>query len=265
MKKKLVVLLSVVFLLALNGFGQSVILFEGNYQGQNIYVQNPYASGGVGFCVYEIRVNGQIGTDEVGSSAFIIDLRNYNLKQGAPVSVKIFHKDGCKPKVLNADVLKSKSTFVATTVAVDRQENLKWITTGETGKLTYLVEQFRWNKWVKVGEVEGVGTSGSNTYTFKVNTHSGDNQFRVKQVDYTSHPRLSQIAKFTSFKPVIKFFPVKAKDKITFEGGDTLWEIWDQYGNVVKRGYGSSIDVLDLTKGGYFLNYDAVTSEFFKQ
>ena len=50
-----------------------VIVLEGNYQGKNIYVQNPFASSGVGFCVYEVTINDQTTTDEINSSAFEID------------------------------------------------------------------------------------------------------------------------------------------------------------------------------------------------
>lgn len=266
MKKNLFALLILSLILSINGFAQSMILLEGTYQGKNVYVQNPFAGNGVGFCVYEVRVNDQITTDEIGSSAFEIDLRNFSLKVGDPVSIKIFHKDDCKPKVLNPEVLKPKSTFVTSTITADCNANLlKWTTTGEQGKLTFTVEQFRWNKWVKIGEVEGLGTAGPNNYSFAIVPHSGENQFRVKQVDYSGQARTSPVAKCTSTKPEIKFYPVKAKDKITFEGGETMYEIYDQYGNIVKKGFGSSIDVSGLAKGGYFLNYDNKIGEFFKQ
>jgi hypothetical protein len=265
MKNKVILLAVFTFLFLAKGFSQSMILLEGTYQGKNVYVQNPFASSGVGFCVYEVRVNDQVTTDEIGSSAFEIDLRNFNLKTGDPVSIKIFHKDDCKPKVLNPEVLKPKSTFVTTKIEVDKSENLNWTTTSEQGKLTFVIEQFRWNKWVKVGEVDGLGTGGPNNYSFKVIPHSGENQFRVKQVDYSGQARTSPVAKYTSTKPPITFYPVKAKTEITFTGGETLWEIYDQFGTIVKKGYGSKIDVTGLAKGGYFLNYDNTTAEFFKQ
>lgn len=266
MKKNLLAVIIFTLALTINGFAQSMILLEGTYQGKNVYVQNPFASNGVGFCVYEVRVNDQVTTDEIGSSAFEIDLRNFQLKVGDPVTIKIFHKEDCTPKVLNPEVLKPKSTFVTTSITVDCNTNLlKWTTTGEQGKLTFVIEQFRWNKWVKIGEVEGLGTAGPNNYSFAVVPHSGENQFRVKQVDYSGQARTSPVAKCTSTKAEIKFYPVKAKDKITFEGGETMYEIYDQYGNIVKKGFGSTIDVTGLAKGGYFLNYDNKTAEFFKQ
>ncbi|HHU01352.1 MAG TPA: hypothetical protein GXZ84_09100, partial [Bacteroidales bacterium] len=34
------------------------IELRGTYQGENLYVKNPFAASGVGFCVYEVTVNG---------------------------------------------------------------------------------------------------------------------------------------------------------------------------------------------------------------
>src|ERR1044071_7067750 len=79
----------------------NVIVLEGNYQGKPLYVQNPFGPGGVGFCVTEVKVNGNITTDETNSSAFEIDLKAQKLAPGEKVEVRIMHKDGCKPKVLN--------------------------------------------------------------------------------------------------------------------------------------------------------------------
>ena len=36
------------------GFANRVIVLDGVYQGKNIYVQNPFAASGVGFCVQEV-------------------------------------------------------------------------------------------------------------------------------------------------------------------------------------------------------------------
>ena len=41
------------------------IEFRGTYQGENLYVKNPFAATGVGFCVYEVTVNGMTSTDEI--------------------------------------------------------------------------------------------------------------------------------------------------------------------------------------------------------
>lgn len=264
-------ILSILFVVAsLQSFAQGgVIVLDGNYQGKDLYVQNPFGAGGVGFCVTEVLVNGNITTDEVNSSAFAIDFKAQNLKIGEKVEVKIKHKGDCKPKVLNPEVLKPKSTFEIVTMTIDKDGTVKWTAKNETGKLTYAVEQFRWNKWVKVGEVEGLGTPSPNSYSFKVVPHTGKNQVRVRQTDYSGQPRLSRPVDFTSSAPEITFAPVKVSKEINFVAGDkpteTMYEIYDQYGNVVKRGFGSKVDATNLTKGGYFINYDNKMAEFVKK
>ena len=72
------------------------IVLEGHYQGKNLYVQNPFAGSGVGFCTFEVTVNGNVTTDEWNSSAFEIDFTVQQLKIGDPVIVKIKHKDVLK-------------------------------------------------------------------------------------------------------------------------------------------------------------------------
>ncbi len=241
-----------------------VIVLEGHYQGKNLYVQNPFAGSGVGFCTYEVTVNGEVTTDEWNSSAFEIDLASRGLKVGDPVVIKIKHKDDCKPKVLNPEVLKPKSTFEVVSMEVTADGVLKWKTKNETGKLPYIIEQFRWNKWVRVGEVDGDGTPGEHEYSFKITPHSGVNKFRVKQVDYSGKPRYSKSVEYTSSTPEITFSPIKVKSEIIFTG-ETMYEIYDSYGNIVKKGYGDKIDASNLTKGIYYLSYDNKTETFVKK
>lgn len=267
MKKTFVLVLSVY---AFFGNAQEgVLILEGNYQGKNLYVQNPFASSGVGFCVTEVLVNGNITTDETNSSAFEIDFKPHKLNIGDKVEVKIKHKSDCKPKVLNPEVLKPKSTFEVISMTLDKDGLLKFSTKSETGKLTFVIEQYRWNKWVKVGEVEGVGTPATNNYEFKLQLHSGKNTVRVRQTDYTGQPRVSKPVEVISDIPEVTFGPMKAKTDVQFMANDkpaeTMYEIYDQYGNIVKKGYGNKIDVSNLPKGGYFLNYDNKMGEFVKK
>ncbi len=157
MKKNYLALL-LVFTLCAVSLQSQVLVLDGNYQGRDIYVQNPFSSSGVGFCVYEVRVNNEVTTDEVNSSAFAIDFNMLNLKIGDPLNIEIIHKEGCDPIVINPEVLKPISTFELTSITVDKNNLLKWSTTNESGILPFIIEQYRWNKWVKVGEVQGKGT-----------------------------------------------------------------------------------------------------------
>jgi hypothetical protein len=239
------------------------IVLEGHYQGKNLFIQNPFSEAGVGFCVYEVTVNDKIATDEINSSAFEVDLGNYGLKIGDVVVVKISHKDGCTPLVLNPEVLKPKSTFDIVKQEVGTDGTYRWTTTNETGELPFTVEQKRWNKWVKVGEVMGKGTPGEHSYEFKVTPHSGENTFRVRQTDLTKKSRFGDSVKYTDpAVPAVTWSPVKPKDEVLFSA-PTLFEVYDQYGNIVKRGYANKIDVSTLKRGLYYLNYDNKTGETF--
>lgn len=248
--------------LAANSFAGTIVL-EGHYQGKNLFIQNPFSEAGVGFCVFEVTVNDQIATDEINSSAFELDLGNFGLKVGDAVVVKVRHKDGCTPVILNPEVLKPKSTFDIVKQEVASDGTYRWTTSNETGELPFIVEQKRWNKWVKVGEVMGVGRPGEHSYEFKVTPHYGENFFRVKQTDLTRKARFSETVTFTDprVQPVT-WGPVKPKEEIVFSA-NTLYEIYDQYGNIVKRGYASKIDITSLKKDLYYLNYDNKMGETF--
>ncbi|MFT3740695.1 MAG: hypothetical protein QM786_18240 [Breznakibacter sp.] len=239
------------------------MVLRGTYQGDNLYVKNPFASSGVGFCVYEVTVNGATSTDEINSSAFEIDLSVYGFKIGDEVLVAIRYKDDCLPKVLNPDVLSPKATFNVQSIKIEG-ERLVWSTLNESGRLPFIVEQFRWNKWVKVGELEGKGAPGSNSYSVPLRFHSGENRFRVRQTDSKSKSKLSPEVTLTAAIPEVTFTPERVDDLISFSS-PTMYEIYDEYGGIVFKGYGSSVKVAGLQKGRYYINYDNKMERFTKK
>ena len=91
----------VLLTMVLTAQNNASIIHEGHYQGKNLYVQNPFADAGIGFCVIKVTVNGDVTTDQINSSAFEIDFTNLNLQIGDPVTIKIAHKLNCSPKVLS--------------------------------------------------------------------------------------------------------------------------------------------------------------------
>jgi hypothetical protein len=245
-------------------FASGEIVLKGVYQGKNIYVMNPFASSGVGFCVYEVTVNGQLTTDEINSSAFEVDLTIFQFSKGDKLIIIIKHKDGCLPKVINPEVLKPQSTYKASTMKINREGELTWKTTGESGSLPFIIEQFRWNKWVKVGSVEGKGSAGTNDYNYTVHPHSGNNRFRIKQIDYTRKPRYSAEIRHRSMLPPVTFEPKKPSTEIVFSR-ETMYEIYDYFGNLVDKGFAARVDISNITKGDYFLNYGTKTETFKKK
>lgn len=262
MKQLFALILFVFVSLTVSASGE--ITLKGVYQGKNIYVMNPFASSGVGFCVFEVTVNGQLTTDEINSSAFEVDLTVFQFKKGEKVVIKIKHKDGCLPKVINPEVLKPQSTYTASLMKISRDGMLTWKTTGESGSLPFIIEHYRWNKWVKVGEVEGKGTAVSNSYSFKAHPHDGNNRFRIKQIDYTRKPRYSKEVRFRSMLPAVTFEISKTNTEIIFSR-ETMYEIYDYYGNLTDKGLAARVNISSLKKGDYFLNYGTKTETFKKK
>ncbi len=245
-------------------FASDEIVLKGVYQGKNIYIMNPFSSSGVGFCVFEVTVNGQLTTDEINSSAFEIDLTIFQFSKGDKLIIIIKHKDGCLPKVINPEVLKPQSTYNASLMKISRDGLFTWTTTGESGSLYFYIEQFRWNKWVRVGKIKGKGTTGTNKYSFKVHPHSGNNRFRIKQIDYTRKPRYSKEVRHRSMLPPVTFEPKKPSTEIVFSR-ETTYEIYDYYGNLVDKGFTARVNISKLKKGDYFLNYGTKTETFKKK
>jgi hypothetical protein len=267
MKLKKILLLSVFS--AFTGLvSYAALSIEGSYQGKNLYVQNPEDGDGFGFCATKVTVNGDVMPGGCSSNAFEIDFSLFNIEIGEPVFIVIEHSDGCKPTILNPEVLLPKSTFNTESITISPSGALIWKTSNERGKLPFFVEQYRWNKWVQVGEVQGKGTSGTNSYEFQVAPHSGENTIRVVQVDHSGTKRSSKEVKFTSTVPAIEKNPVKVKDVINFTAGgkpiETKYEIYDAYGNIVKKGVGTSVPCGNLLKGAYYINFDNKTEKFFK-
>lgn len=239
------------------------MILKGTFQGENLYVRNPFAASGVGFCIYEVTVNGMTTTDEINSSAFEIDLSVYNFTLGDQLSITIRYKEECSPKVLNPEVLNPRVAAKIDAVSL-KDDVISFATSGESGSLPFVVEQFRWNKWIKVAELNGTGKNSNNQYSAKVRLHSGINKFRVKQTDYRNTTVLSKEAVIITTIPEVTFTPERVDDLITFSA-PTMYEIYDQFGGIVFKGFGDSVKVGGLEKGRYYLNYDNKLGRFTKK
>lgn len=261
MKKKiLLIIFSFLFTFA---YGDKLEL-SGIYLGKNLYVMNPFADSGIGYCVYEVSVNGQTSSDEINSSAFEIDLTHFNFDIGQKITVILRYKSGCIPRVINAEVIQPKASFVLQKAEVDKKGILHWSTRGEMGSIPFTVQQYRWNKWITVGEVEGKGSSTLNKYELNVRPHTGENLFRLCQTDYTGKPKYSDRIVHQSKLKLVSFGPEKVKDELLFTDS-TLYEIYDNFGNIVFKGFGTKINLKGLQSGLYYINYDNTMGSFKKK
>lgn len=239
------------------------LVVEGEYHQENLYVNNPMSEAGVGFCINEVRINGELSSAEVNSSAFEVNFEDEGLNAGDEVVVEIAHKNGCRPKVLNPNVLKPRATFKIQNIEVDSNGILKWKTSNEKGQLPYEVQQFKWNKWVSIGEVQGEGTPGEHEYSFETVPVPGENRFRVKQEGRDDEEKVSPAVEYHSKKDKVSYEYLSKEESIDFSR-ETSYELYNIYGEMIKKGYGEKVDLSNFEDGTYYLNFGSETKEFEK-
>ena len=261
MRAKSILIFVTLLSLSITVLNAGVITLAGVYQGKNLYVQNPFTSNMRDFCTNEVFVNNIKVMSNVKSSAYEIDLSH--LKLNDPVTIKITHKDDCKPKILNPQVVRVKSKFQFTSFTVD-ETNINWNTKGEEPNSKFYLELFNNNNWITSQQVKGKGSSLSNNYSVGSKHHSGLNKYRVKVIIPGGQVFYSKVAEYTSTLQAVEFYPKRVTKNITLSR-ETNYEVLDVYGNVVKKGIGSTIDCSSFKTGVYYLNIDNRTEKFFKK
>ena len=246
--------------LMLFGLSAKELIIDGTYQGENIYIQNPFSNKENGFCIKEVYVNDKPFT-EINSSAFEIILEGQEI--GKYVKISIIHSKTCRPRVLNKDALRSKSTFEI--VSLKSAENqLRFTTKNETNEEPFIVEQFKNNKWVEVTRMKGEGPEGFNNYISDISHTSGLNKYRVKQRDIGNRYRYSKVLEYKSNRSPITFYPKRVSNEIHLSES-TAYEVFDSFGALMTKGVGNKINVSDLEEGVYYLNIDNRTEKFLKK
>jgi len=245
-----------------------ILSLSGNYEGMNLFVSNPIKSDGYGYCIDKVLVNGNILPASIQTEHFEIDLRLFQLKKGDEVFVELEHGEGCTPSFVNPEVLLPFSTFEITAISATSDGKITWSTKNESGKLAFDVEQYKWNRWVAAAEVLGKGQKTTNSYSIDIIPTSGENTIRVSQTDNTGIKRSSKSITFTSKSKSLTLSPVKVKTAVYFKAEQvatkTKYEVYDAFGNLLKKGYADHIDCSDLLSGIYLVNFDNKTEKIIK-
>lgn len=242
-----------------------IVTIDGTYQGQVLYIQNPYDVRTRNFCVVEVQVNGQaLPSNLYKSSAFEIDFAQLGLKKGQYVEIVIKHRKGCRPRVLNPGALVAKSTFELVSFTAD-ENSIRFTTRNEISEEPFYIEREEYGKWKVIAKVKGKGPGGFNTYVVRVDHFSGENRYRIKQRDAAMGWRYGDIILvYRSRKPPVTFYPQRVSTKIRLSR-PAEYMIYDSYGNKVKEGRGQEIDVRDLKPGVYYLFVDNKKYKFLKK
>lgn len=256
------ILLYVLCVSLLNAQTDSLVL-EGKFTGENIYIKNSQLENLEINCTIKLKINEQIITDDFHSDAYEIRLDTCNLNKNDSYKIIIYHNINCLPEKINKIIL-TNPTYDILGIEIDSTGKLNWSTKNEDGSRMYYVEQFIWGRWIIIGEVFGTGRISLNRYSFQLKFHSGENIFRLKQLNQNNKPRYSKSIYFHSPLQKASLLNHLVRDEIEFSR-EVQFEIYDDQGNLKAHGISKIVDVSRLQKGHYFLNFDSETSEFIKQ
>jgi hypothetical protein len=147
------------------------------------------------------------------------------------------------------------------TLITTSQDSLFFTTENELWPFYFVIEQYRWQAWRKVGEIAGVGVPTTKFYSFALDSClvSGENRFRIKQRSLHK-PKISKSTSVTIEAKVINFKVDRKKNRINFNQA-THFMMYDSYTNLVKMGYDRSIDISNFKKGAYKLSYDSIQDQ----
>mgnify|MGYP000163560199 CR=1 FL=1 len=189
---KLVLLLSAIFI-SLSSQA-AIFVISGIYQGKNVFIQNPSLNDdGVNFCTNDVYVNDIKVMSNITTGAYEIDLSA--IRVSSQLTIKITHKDGCKPRVLNPQVIRPSSMFHFNSFQVDK-EHFIWSTRGEKPRGHYLLEYYAADKWNLIKELPNKGSVILNNYDTD-GVMPGPQKYRLKLVELDGRVHYSQIVEFT--------------------------------------------------------------------
>ncbi|HEX8548893.1 MAG TPA: hypothetical protein VF691_18145 [Cytophagaceae bacterium] len=242
-------------------FGTGLLTISGSYQGKNVFIQNPAMPNPKEYCTKEVYVNDVKVMGGSKTPTYEIDLSKFKINQA--ILIKIVHDDLCSPKILNPYDLKVGGSFNFTALKVD-QENITWATKGERSEGKIFVEQFLYNNWHTIKEIQGKESMILNSYDHPCSHHSGINRYRVKYVDDEGIVSYSKVVDFISTLPPIKFYPKRVIDKVHLSR-TTDYEVLDKNLKTIKHGHSKEVNLSDLEMGVYYLNVDNLTLKVFKK
>ena len=226
------------------------VIVEGKYFGGDIFVLNPTENGKN--CVENVVVNGKKYNFNHESNAFEISLSLY--QPSDYVFIQVQYLAGTHPQIINYDCLIRESEFsLPSFIYNKRSKQIEWKIADLDENCSYNVEQMLYGKWTVVKKLGTPNDMISNTFLPVL--LSGNNLFRIVQIDPQDKMLSSQIVKLKSPNRRILLMSDKVKDAIEFTDV-THYELYDANGFFIKRGTAQKVNVSDLKKGEYWINFD---------
>ena len=239
-----------------------VMTINGFYQGKNLFVQNPLSDGE--FCVVSVFLNNEKLISYPKVSVFEVNMSN--LKMNESVSGKILYRNNCEPKILNEQVIKSKSRFEFTSVNVDI-DAVNWSSKGEKmGSVFYLQRLSVSNEWEDLGKFDCKGNVSANFYSVPSEHCTGLNQYRLKFVE-EDLIFYSKTVSFQLERTPITIYPRRVSDVLNFTTDKPIrYSVYSKEGVKLKEGKGTSVNCTDLKPDDHYtVVYDNQKKTFYKK
>jgi len=251
------------WLLAINLFAQNPtgeIILSGIYQGNNLFIQNPFAGSVNRFCIQEIYINDELVLSNPHISALEVKLTRFKVND--QLTIKITHYGNCNPNIINPQIVVfvREFEFLSAQAALD---SIKWITKGEKEAGEFTVQRFENNRWNNLARTPAQGSFDLNYYGLPLEHQPGTNMYRIV-FNTSSGNEISSNDVEYMFEHRITFSPVRVSDKITLSD-KAFYEVYDLEGNQITKGEGTEIKLVGLPTGQYNLYINQRKEVFYKE
>ncbi|HEV7230281.1 MAG TPA: hypothetical protein VGO45_03070 [Bacteroidia bacterium] len=156
-----------------------------------------------------------------------------------------------------------KSTKISD-IQLDSANRIHWTVLHQQGLMSFSVEQFLNEHWVMVGEVVGDSHLETNEYSYSPHFTSGENRYRIAWSEDARAKNYSNIVTSVSKKAEVLFHVTDDNLQVAFSE-NTLYMVYNPYGFIISRGYGSNIDIAEYKPGMYCVTYDNKVASFEKK
>ena len=170
--------------------------------------------------------------------------------------------------------------FSFTATKMELEVDLDWITASEEKNRGFSVERkTAFENWIQIGFVEGNGTTHefSNYHFIDTNPESGNNYYRLKQIDYDGTFDYSQIKviKFTKAGIDISIYPNPTSDIVNIQLDEKIdqgdLQLFDQLGrlvfqdSIINEEQLKTIQVSQYPEGVYTINIISADQRFVRK
>ncbi len=258
---KTLIFLAFVFI-SLSSIAQFDTLYhEGKYFNVNVYVFNPDVNGE--YSIQEIIVNEDTVRDDLATNGIEIDFTPLELKEEAEIDIKIIYVRGYLPTIVNPEALNGQQVFRFSRPKMVKGK-LQWRVSGDLSDYPIVIEEYKWNEWRVVGEVDPLDTVKNRLYQYELKVHSGTNRIRLYTTNVQGQKIVSKELRYHTRLIAVNLESTRVKEEIVFSA-ETDYEIYDSEGKMIKSGTERYVDVKDLIKGEYWLNFDNQTIKIKKK